>query len=545
MTIKNKIIISSVLLFALFISTGLSGWLGYRYVSSSNDNVLALDKGTMYLQMMLRGVNEIMITEGTKASIDITSNGMNGFDEVYSKLLSDNKDTQLQEILTEKTESKWQNIKEGVKPFMDKYLDTEDDKVQVAYGKLITETELLLKEIDSLLEEASIRAQLIISNTRNIIVIIFAGFLLGIIIISYNLYKSVTSPIRELNQVAEGFSRGDLSILMIDSTKDEFGKLASYFNSATTTLSGMINQVMDRISTVSKSTKELSSSSLQIATVAQDQASKTTRAVSAMEELNTSFIDVAKDTANATESAKEATELAEMGGKVVEETTIGMNKLSQSVNESAQTIEALGKRSEQIGEIIKVINEIADQTNLLALNAAIEAARAGEHGRGFAVVADEVRKLAERTTSSTQEIGDMVKGIQEDTQMAVETMQTGTEEVQTGVNKAHQAYESLKQIVTSVQHVSEMIERIATAAEEQSRTGEEITGNLESVEDSTRQTSDAIENSSGSIMNLNVLAKDLEQLMGGFKTINKDSSSKNSNPELNQEYHKSNAITTT
>jgi len=191
----------------------------------------------------------------------------------------------------------------------------------------------------------------------------------------------------------------------------------------------------------------------------------------------------------------------------------GMNRISASVMESARTIETLGKSSDEIGEIIAVIYDIADQTNLLALNAAIEAARAGEQGRGFAVVADEVRKLAERTTKATKEIASMIKSIQSDTDGAVKSMSAGTEEVEKGVSLVNQAGGSLDQIVEVVASVTDMIQQIATAAEEQSAAAEEISTNVEAVATITKETATGANQSSVATQELTRLASDLQQMV--------------------------------
>ncbi len=329
--------------------------------------------------------------------------------------------------------------------------------------------------------------------------------------------RNIIGPVRQLLKAFRRLSDGDLTQEIEVRTRDEVAQLAEAFNQTNHKLNEMVNKVSDSSSSVATSASQLSASSNDINDHAQNQSTKTTQAASAMEELNSSFVNVAQNSVNAADSAKEAAELASKGGETVTETISGMNRIANSVRESAKTIEALGSRSEQIGEIIKVINDIAGQTNLLALNAAIEAARAGEQGRGFAVVADEVRKLAERTTSATNEIGDMVKGIQDDTGKAVESMQSGTLEVEEGLRSADQAGEALQRIVSSVQNVTDMIQQIATAAEEQSSTGDEVATNIESVADITRQTADAVQNSSQETHHLDELAQELRQLVSGFK----------------------------
>ena len=187
------------------------------------------------------------------------------------------------------------------------------------------------------------------------------------------------------------------------------------------------------------------------------------------------------------------------------------------VNKSAETVKELGKSSDQIGEIIGVIDDIADQTNLLALNAAIEAARAGEQGRGFAVVADEVRKLAERTTKATKEIAGMIKKIQADTTGAVQSMEEGTQEVERGIELADKAGMSLKEIVGVSQKVTDMVTQIAAASEEQSSASEQISKNVEGISKVTGETAQGTQQIARAAEDLNRLTENLQKLIGQFK----------------------------
>jgi methyl-accepting chemotaxis protein len=194
-----------------------------------------------------------------------------------------------------------------------------------------------------------------------------------------------------------------------------------------------------------------------------------------------------------------------------------MRSINDSVSASAASVQELGKRGTQIGEIIAVINDIADQTNLLALNAAIEAARAGEHGRGFAVVADEVRKLADRTTKATEEIGESIQAIQTETGDAVERMNAGTAEVERGVELATGAGESLRRIVAGARDVAGMIRSIAAAAEQQSAASEEVSRNVESISSVTRQSSEGAGQAATAAAELSAKAERLQGLVARFK----------------------------
>jgi methyl-accepting chemotaxis protein len=228
------------------------------------------------------------------------------------------------------------------------------------------------------------------------------------------------------------------------------------------------------------------------------------------------ILENSKNASQAAETAKKARQSAEQGGKVVGETVDGMKRIAGVVNRSAETVRELGRSSDQIGEIIGVIEDIANQTNLLALNAAIEAARAGEQGRGFAVVADEVRKLAERTTKATKEISGMIKKIQSDTTGAVASMEEGTSEVERGIGLADKAGASLQEIVGVSQKVTDMVAQIAAASEEQSASSEQISKNVEAISKVTSETAQGTQQIARAAEDLNRLTENLQRLIGTF-----------------------------
>jgi methyl-accepting chemotaxis protein len=227
--------------------------------------------------------------------------------------------------------------------------------------------------------------------------------------------------------------------------------------------------------------------------------------------------EIAANCTNAAESSRRTSESASTGVAVVQETIVGMGKIAERVKQTAATIDALGTRSEQIGEIIGTIEDIADQTNLLALNAAIEAARAGEQGRGFAVVADEVRALAERTTKATKEIGTMIKAIQSETREAVKSMEEGVREVEKGAVSSEKSGESLQEILDQINEVTMQINQIATAAEQQTATTSEITTNIHQVTEVVQQSARGAEETSSSAAQLADQSQQLQNLVGRFR----------------------------
>ncbi len=395
-----------------------------------------------------------------------------------------------------------------------------------------------------------------VSSLRNTLLFIGLTCLLISVSIAYFLVRMIARPINGLVRVAEAVAQGDISLDAEVASRDEIGTLAESFRSVTAylrelahaseriaandltvvvepkssrdvlgnsfktmiiNLSGMIRQLTDNARELVSAATEISASSEQMSKGAKGQADQVAQVSTAIEEMSATIIEASKNAGEATDVAKGASGTAASGGQIVSDTIQGMQKIAAVVRQSAESIAKLAKSADQIGEITSVIDEIADQTNLLALNAAIEAARAGEQGRGFAVVADEVRKLAERTGTATKEITAMIKGIQSETEEAVNSMESGIQEVDRGRDLADKAGSSLHEIVTMSQRVMDMIAQIATASEEQSSTVEQISKNVEHIASVTRETSSGAEQSAAAAEELNRQAEGLQTMVGQFR----------------------------
>ncbi len=337
------------------------------------------------------------------------------------------------------------------------------------------------------------------------------------VILSIIITRSITVPLARLVTVADTIATGDLSRELDVSYRDETGQLMGTMKTMTGNLRGMIGAVSSTSEQVTAAAHQMHEISRQIAEEAEEVASQSGTVSTAGEEMSATSGDIAINCQSAAEGAQRAAQSASDGAAVVERTVAVMGQIADKVQESARTVASLGERSDQIGAIIGTIEDIADQTNLLALNAAIEAARAGEQGRGFAVVADEVRALAERTTKATREIGNMIKSIQQETRQAVQAMEEGVQEVERGTGEAARSGEALEEILAQINEVAGQIGQIVTAAEEQTATTHEITDNIHRISDTVQESARGAEEISAASNQLSRLSVEMQEMVQRFR----------------------------
>jgi methyl-accepting chemotaxis protein len=351
----------------------------------------------------------------------------------------------------------------------------------------------------------------ILINTTIIIAVIIFSILVGIVIA-----RGITRTLSSVFGTMAAIADGDLTSRSSITSLDEMGLLSREMNGMGEKLSGIIRRLSDNSMSVSSAAIQMHSTAAQMATSTEELAAQAGTIATACEEMSATSSEIARNCHMAADDSAKANDAARMGSQVVEETVNVMSRIADRVRSTAQTVETLGSRSDQIGQIIGTIEDIADQTNLLALNAAIEAARAGEQGRGFAVVADEVRALAERTTRATREIGEMIKSIQTETRSAVSAMNEGVREVEQGTAEAAKSGDALRHILEQIASVTNQINQIAVAAEEQTATTMEINNNIQQISEVAHITSTSSHEEASAANQLSSLAEDLKGMVEQF-----------------------------
>ncbi len=339
-----------------------------------------------------------------------------------------------------------------------------------------------------------------------------------LIVLIYTLVKRLAIiPVRNIKDSLHRIASGDLTVTLDTHSTDDIGQTITQMNSMTNSFSKMISSITSSARNVVSSVAVLKDRSVQTAEGAKNQSLQASQIATAAEEMSQTITDIAKNASVASETSAEAMEIANKGKEVADGAVNTVNGVYTSTVELASMVERLNNRVGEIGDIVTVIKDIADQTNLLALNAAIEAARAGEQGRGFAVVADEVRKLAERTIKATAEISEKISAVQTESDQTTRSMEEASGQVTKATGYIRDVGDSLNHIVVAVERVRDQITQIATAVDEQSAASEEVARNIEK----TSAIAQDMENMSQDVMkevnNLTRVVELLNQSVSGFK----------------------------
>ena len=375
----------------------------------------------------------------------------------------------------------------------------------------------LQAEENALLEQRSASMQ---SAKSSSLVILLLGGLVAVVLalsVAFVLSRSIAGRLQQVVDVARSIAQGRLDSSISRAGGDEIGVLLDAFATMQERLREMIGQIRSGAEQLVASAQNISSASTQLSVSTQEQSQAASSMAATVEELTVSINHVADNANEAHGLSSESGRQSAEGGTVIQSTLSSMQRIADTVQGAAVQISELGQHSDQISSIVNVIKEIADQTNLLALNAAIEAARAGEQGRGFAVVADEVRLLAQRTANSTQEITEMIKKIQTGTRNAVGNMEIGVQQVSSGVEQANLAGDAIVTIRQASERVVGVVDQISLALREQTVASQDVARNVERIAQMSMQNSEAVADTASTARDLQQLALSLERQVDYFK----------------------------
>ncbi|MCA9275571.1 MAG: methyl-accepting chemotaxis protein [Phycisphaerales bacterium] len=538
--VSYKLFIGFGVLFALILTTGIFG----RYSNARLNDEIDLVHGTRlpalsYLLEADRDLQQLLVAERTMISCDPSS-------AVFQSSMSDFAENRGQ------AEARWEKYKTHATTAAELELipqfeaaratwnKTADRFLQLVQGGSESDTnaafDLSINEnsqnfenmrsfIDAITGEidevaASDRERAEAAEAKLMLMNLICMIVGGVIAVSLGILvsRSITKPLARFRDCLGGLSSGDLTVRMQSNSRDDFGLLATSFNDSVSDLRALVCEVAQACEEVAEASSDIASSATEISGSVREQNEATERAASAITEMSASVEDVANQNAAAVRATQAAGEHSKHGQAIVSNTIGNIQEIDQIVRSASSALEALGDRTAAVGQIMDVIRDIADQTNLLALNAAIEAARAGEHGKGFAVVADEVRKLAERTTNATKEVTESITAIQEETSVAIERMDGGVSIVAKGVENGQKAGSALQDISGSTFEIQEQITAIAAATEQQSAASCEISEMVNTINVLIRETSKQTDQAAASSEQLLSRADHLRSMISQFQT---------------------------
>jgi methyl-accepting chemotaxis protein len=542
--IKTKLLGITTFLLVLMVAIGMAGLYGFRQSNqelekvfqvnmkksallTKMDGLLRANRIQMLLALQHDPKNEFssLHEHPTNAHTDLAKKYIAELDQLWGEYSAYAVDQKSKELVDGFHKEQSRYIKEGLEPAIAAVLaDDYRETYRITFDVINPTIQKANKAMEALIQNEVDRAKEAHAASQKqyalFMTVIIGAILLAVasgVTASLLIVTSIGRSTAILKDTATTLAAGNLTVRADITSNDELGVIGASFNSIADTLQSAMQRISACSDHLTTAAGELRENAEHIAGGAENVAAQAATAATAGEEMAATSNDIASNCGMAVESANRACTTATSGAGIIQKTVDGMSRIAVKVQESARTVESLGERSDQIGAIIGTIEDIADQTNLLALNAAIEAARAGEQGRGFAVVADEVRALAERTTRATKEIGAMIKTIQGETRSAVAAMEEGVHEVELGTEDASRSGAALEEILAQVNEVTGQINQIAIAAEEQTATTNEISSNMQQITEVVHETAGSSQMTAAAAGRLADLAHELRGIVDQFR----------------------------
>ncbi len=473
---------------------------------SQFNSVIDLSKLVQQARFQVRGYTYSAKVEAEQPALDAIANALKNADSLRSQL-------------PEQYSANLQEASDSLKAYLAAVSQFRDSQVAsaAALKAMAEQGDLLFDRSKKLTASQTIIRDADAAQAKFLLMLATALALVFGIVAAWAITRQIVIPLSQTLKVAERVAAGDLTHDLVSQRQDELGQLQRAMQSMTMGLRDLIGGISDGVTQIASAAEELSAVTEQTSAGVNSQKVETDQVATAMNEMAATVQEVARNAEEASEAAVAADQQAREGDRVVGEAIAQIERLAGEVGNSTEAMGHLKRESDKIGSVLDVIKSVAQQTNLLALNAAIEAARAGEAGRGFAVVADEVRSLAQRTQKSTEEIEELIVGLQSGTQQVATIMDNSRSLTDSSVELTRRAGNALENITRTVSAIQAMNQQIATAAEQQSAVAEEINRSVLNVRDVSEQTAAASEETAASSTELARLGTHLQALVGRFR----------------------------
>lgn len=520
LSIAGRLLLAGGLSLTIVLFLIAAGIYGYRVMCRESQIAHATAQEFINLQLCLRGLDEVILTGGSPSAISQARQGVQDFDGEWVRLLAASENMPWQSALTAEIAPKWLSFKSGSESFLKIPAPSPDnEQAMLAFGKLIVTGNAIGKDLADLRRQSSARAEAEID--RLTVFSLTASSVLFIVLTALfvTTYRSIITPVKRLRfEIVSINSDRDLRRRVNWRSQDDLGQVTQAFNALITGLQQVINSVVDNMRQLSNSTAGMVQAAEQVRVGSARQRTFSAETVVIVDSLRAKIEQFEGQARSAGELASSSVARADETLGVVEKAVSGMGQTATMIGQLAEEISQLDQRAHEIDTIVHVIKDLAGQTNLLALNAAIEAARAGEQGRGFAVVADEVRKLADKTTRSTGEIAGIVSAIQNGIGQSVKSIGHCQQRIDQVAGDADRAGKAMHELSRNGQQVNEIVSAIAGVAIEEKSAVTAIVGHVEAIATLAQENFSSVEISSESADGLRRMAASLTESVAVFQT---------------------------